>query len=70
MRRLHLCANCLDIDAVPYPIGYEKGDQRDPVRTVIELCVTCVGYLEDGDFVALREYGRDERVVKVKDNSG
>jgi hypothetical protein len=66
----HLCVNCLAPGAMQCPVGHAGGTQRDPIRITIELCETCTDYLLNGDFVALREYGRDERVVKVKDNSG
>lgn len=41
---VRLCENCLDEvprTEQPFPIGYDRGPQRDPYRVTIDLCAPC-----------------------------
>lgn len=64
MTAIHLCANCLSVGAKPYPVGHEKGSQRDPYHTTHDLCEPCSTALEEGWFGVLKERHRAERVVE------
>lgn len=39
---MKLCDNCLDDEDVrPFPLGHDRGTQRDPWRAEVELCKPC-----------------------------
>lgn len=62
-----LCLNCMRPGAVMFPVGREKGNQRDPYREEIPLCGGCRDALESGDiglflscYVERRTLDRDD----------
>lgn len=63
--RLILCLNCLGQDEVtPFPVGPEKGSQRDPYRETVDLCLVCSDTLIAGDFGTLAS--RNQTVVTIR----
>lgn len=49
MNEMHLCLNCLEVGGEPFPVGPDKGLQREPVRDTIDLCEPCASALSEGD---------------------
>lgn len=68
---MHLCLNCLEPGAKPYPVGHEKGHQRDPYHSTIDLCDQCKVPLENGDITRFHERYVSSREIerKVPDDS-
>jgi hypothetical protein len=58
-----LCLNCLELGAVPVPVGNEKGSQRDPYREVLPLCGPCRDSLIEGNLGMFHARHRVERSV-------
>jgi hypothetical protein len=60
---MNLCLNCLEAGGKGFPIGHEKGDQRDPYRETISLCADCSGALSSGNLWLFNQRFRAERVI-------
>ena len=58
-----LCSNCLADGGKGYPIGNDKGSQRDPYREFVVLCEPCREALEAGNFAVLHERYAAERLI-------
>lgn len=63
MSEHRLCDNCLDDGAKGFPVGHDKGTQRDPYRDHVTLCEPCRDALVAGAFGALHARFRAERTV-------
>ena len=70
MTRLSLCLNCLDVGASPFPVGPEKGSQRDPYHDTVDLCTFCKSALSAGDFEALARRHTTTRTITLDSQGG
>ena len=61
-----LCENCLEnTDARPYPVGNERGPQRDPFRIHRVLCEPCREAVENGQWdVVHARYSAERQVTR------
>lgn len=66
---MKLCDNCKGIgektgswpEAITaYPVGHEKGTQRDPYHETVDLCIACRQALSSGNFHELQSRYRTE----------
>lgn len=66
--RIAVCINCLTVKSgmLVFPVGREKGDQRDSWQTTIDLCEECADALETGNMPAFHERYNPHPSVKVK----
>lgn len=60
---LHLCVNCFDEGATPVDVGREQGNQRDPFRDQIDLCIPCRDALQTGNMTAFHERWEKQKTV-------
>jgi hypothetical protein len=67
--QFHLCSNCLDNDAKPFPIGFMQGGQRDQYQPTHDLCPTCSTALKDGDFRTFSARFTSERTIKARQDA-
>lgn len=63
MNSLTLCLNCLENGARPRSIGPEKGNQMDPYRDTIDLCIECWDALSTGKMRVFNNRYRDSRQI-------
>jgi hypothetical protein len=65
--RISLCINCLGRTGVhAVEVGEEKGSQRDPYRSKIDLCVDCKTALVNGKMDVLRDRYNNSREVTIE----
>jgi hypothetical protein len=62
---LEICLCCLEqAHLVPVAVGPEKGNQRDPYRDYLHICVPCGNALLKGDFGALARRYTASRTIE------
>lgn len=64
--RISICINCLAIGAAAYPVGPEKGTQRDPYHDTIDLCANCMAALGKGNMAEFHERFNANAEVRIK----
>jgi len=66
---MKLCDNCKQIGEKTgtwdkpiqaYPVGFEKGTQRDPYHETVDLCMPCREALSSANFHVLQSRYRSE----------